>query len=301
MINQVYPDSRGFLWIATESGLNKYDGSKFITYKHNRTDSTTLLDNYVRCIFEDSRGTLYVGGLKGIQRYNYEAESFTDIPIMTPDGHSVGRHIVSINELDDHSLLMCTSGYGILFLYPGQDSIFIENDKYNLPPIINASLQTSDKSIWLATGSDGVMRITPQGKVVNYPLKAGHKSTSTTCLCMDAEENIYAGTNGDGLFVLDKSREHFSSVADPSVADKPIMALYMNTPTELYIGTDGYGLRIYDTQKMEFKPIPLVSSVIDLKHSKIHSIAKDNYGNIWLGIYQKGVLLLPHIKTNFTY
>ena len=56
LINAVYQDRKGFIWIATENGLNKFDGTRFSIYRHNATDSTSLKNNYVRTLFEDSRG-----------------------------------------------------------------------------------------------------------------------------------------------------------------------------------------------------------------------------------------------------
>lgn len=301
MINQVYSDKKGFVWIATESGLSKYDGSKFITYKHSRSDSNSLLNNYVRTLFENQKGDLYIGGLKGLQRYNYETEDFTTIPMVTPTNETVSAHVQNIIELKDHSLLISTSGRGIQYLLPGQDTIYTGNSKYYVPAIINASIETPDGSVWLATESDGVLQIKTDGNITKYLLGSRHELTATTCLCLDGQNNLYAGTNGNGLFVFDKAQKQFTRIMDPSISNKPIKALYMNSPEELYIGTDGYGLRIYDTRKKEFKPTNLISPVFDLQNSKVHSIAKDKYDNLWLGIFQKGVLLLPHKATNFTY
>lgn len=42
LINAVYQDRKGFIWIATENGLNKFDGTRFSIYRHNATDSTSL-------------------------------------------------------------------------------------------------------------------------------------------------------------------------------------------------------------------------------------------------------------------
>ena len=60
LINAVYQDRKGFIWIATENGLNKFDGTRFSIYRHNATDSTSLKNNYVRTLFEDSRGNFWI-------------------------------------------------------------------------------------------------------------------------------------------------------------------------------------------------------------------------------------------------
>ena len=70
LINAVYQDRKGFIWIATENGLNKFDGTRFSIYRHNATDSTSLKNNYVRTLFEDSRGNFWIGCINGLQRYD---------------------------------------------------------------------------------------------------------------------------------------------------------------------------------------------------------------------------------------
>lgn len=47
MINHIYQDSKGYIWVSTEDGLNKYDGAKFVNYKNHFNDSTSLLGNHV--------------------------------------------------------------------------------------------------------------------------------------------------------------------------------------------------------------------------------------------------------------
>ena len=55
LINYIYQDKRDYIWIATEDGLNKFDGVKFSIYKNDLNDSTSLKNNYVRCMYEDSK------------------------------------------------------------------------------------------------------------------------------------------------------------------------------------------------------------------------------------------------------
>lgn len=50
LINKIYQDRNGMIWIATEDGLNRYDGAKFITYKHDPETSTpSAITTYECC------------------------------------------------------------------------------------------------------------------------------------------------------------------------------------------------------------------------------------------------------------
>ena len=67
MINSIYQGHDNIVWIATEDGLNKYDGAKFSIYKNKKSDEHSLANNYVRFVFESSRKECFVGTLTGLQ------------------------------------------------------------------------------------------------------------------------------------------------------------------------------------------------------------------------------------------
>ena len=65
-------DAYGFIWIATEDGLNKFDGYTFANYFHDESDSTSIACNYINKVYSDSHQRLWVASNKGIQYYlNY--------------------------------------------------------------------------------------------------------------------------------------------------------------------------------------------------------------------------------------
>ena len=115
LINQLFQDSRGFVWIATEYGLNRFDGLHFVTYWHATNDSTSLKDNYVHTIFEDSRHRLLVGCVAGLQRYDRAADCLFDIPIYRNDKR-VHPHVTQILERSDGEIWFTTSGQGVFRL-----------------------------------------------------------------------------------------------------------------------------------------------------------------------------------------
>ena len=85
------------IWIATEDGLNRYDGAKFITYKHDPENEYSLCHNYVRVLYEDSKGRLFVGTYNGIQLYDPETDSFS-ARAQWEDGKTFDSNIMSILE-----------------------------------------------------------------------------------------------------------------------------------------------------------------------------------------------------------
>src|SRR5690606_18055906 len=106
----------GLVWIATEDGLNRYDGSKFTIYKQNDKDENSLLNNYIRIVYEDSRDRLLIGFFNGLQRYDYATDKFTKIPVLLENGYEYGSHVLTILERKNGDVIIGTSGQGLLFL-----------------------------------------------------------------------------------------------------------------------------------------------------------------------------------------
>ncbi len=94
-IYSIFQDSRGFIWIGTKDGLNRYDGYGFRIYRNNSHDSTTLSNNNVSYITEDISGNLWVGTLGGgVNRYNHDKDNFTRFLHNENDTNSISDNFV---------------------------------------------------------------------------------------------------------------------------------------------------------------------------------------------------------------
>lgn len=72
----ILQDRYGFIWLATDFGLSRYDGTAFRNYFHTETDTCSLSDNTVTALCEDAEGTLWVGTRNGLNRYDRETATF---------------------------------------------------------------------------------------------------------------------------------------------------------------------------------------------------------------------------------
>ena len=72
----ILQDSKGFMWFGTRDGLNKFDGQKFITYRHNSQDSTSISNSFIRSLIEDEEGNIWVGTMNGLNKYLAKENEF---------------------------------------------------------------------------------------------------------------------------------------------------------------------------------------------------------------------------------
>src|ERR1700759_4182219 len=73
----VFQDSRGFMWFGTRDGLNRYDGVNVTVYKNNPHVSSSIRDNFIRCIYEGADHNIWIGTSYGLASFNPKSDKFT--------------------------------------------------------------------------------------------------------------------------------------------------------------------------------------------------------------------------------
>ena len=298
MINSVYQDNEGIIWIATEDGLNRYDGAKFTVFKHVPGEEHSLLNNYTRTLFEDGQEHFLIGTLSGMQNYDRDTGIFTNIPMILSNGNTMGANVSSIIKRKSGEILIGTSGHGIFSLHMEGDSCLARQLPDLLPSFLIAQLyEDTDGTLWAITTDKGIYRIDTDHRVKNYPDDVIWPS----CICEDNKGNIYIGSMKNGLYRYDNAHDKFIRIVYPPLPDMPIKTLLPTPKNEIYIGTDGNGMKIFhiDTQHIGEGDINVNNFNFD--KAKVHSILKDRQGNTWLGLFQKGVMIIPAVTNGFGY
>jgi ligand-binding sensor domain-containing protein len=163
LINTIFQDSRNYIWIATEDGLNKYDGIKFTIYRNEKNNINSLKNNYVRSLFEDSKGRFWVGCVNGLMLYDRVNDSFTEIPLFYGK-QILEPHVSSIIETKKGDILISTSSDAILKFDSASNSFKV--DDILLPRLcsryIVAVFEDTKQNLWIASADKGVNCYNPQ-------------------------------------------------------------------------------------------------------------------------------------------
>lgn len=100
MVNSILQDRYGFMWFASNDGLNRYDGYKFTVYKNDPDDKKSIAENFIRYLFEDSKGRLWLATAgNGLDLFDRTTETFIHFKHNTNNPNSISDNsITSISE-----------------------------------------------------------------------------------------------------------------------------------------------------------------------------------------------------------
>ena len=156
LINSIVQDDKGFIWLATEDGLNRFDGYSFSIFKYDPDIKFSLADNYIQHIFKDSEGTLWVSSRKGLQEFDRLKEKFVLYRC-----HPKARGPFSENDVsyitDSRSKNLWIAWYGSGFAYfDKRTKTYTPYTQINLPEL------SSEKTIVLHEDKFGLLWVGTQ-------------------------------------------------------------------------------------------------------------------------------------------
>ena len=290
----VAQDSRGFMWLGSRNGLNKYDSRKITVYKNIPGDSTSLSNNYILSLFCDSRQTLWVGTRDGLHRYDAAADKFERVPLAGA-AHSA---ITCIYE-DAQKRLWIGTPKNLVLLTSSEKPVFISfAGRKNFPSRgVLCIYQDRSGTMWAGT-YDGLVKITttPGGfeatTLRHDPANSASISDDqVTSIIQDKEGYLWLATLNGGLnryHIQQNSFVHYTQ-APGGLINNHVRKLLYDAQERIWIGTQE-GLSILDPRTGHF-----TSFVNDpwnknsLSQNSVHSLYKDNIGNIWVGTFFGGV------------
>ena len=310
-VNHIYQDNRGFIWISTENGLARFDGRDFLTFRYKRDKDDVLASDLVLSVFEDSRGTLWTATSMGLQIFEPDSRSFSLVDLQDPESPGSTQHISSILEVKTGNgtseLWVATSQHGIYIIDP--ETHTLKNDRRDLlnmslpSSFVYSTFQDSRGWVWLAGETGGLSVVdgaSMQGQDITLDPDAQIRAFAED----PSSGNVLIATMS-GLYIYDAATRFVSASHDPGAAScQACSLLYSKTLQRVgerifLVGTESGGLLTYDmdADKLGVASIPSVSQ--DISRWKVHCLMQDNQGNIWVGAFQTGVLVIPRSMYGF--
>ena len=296
-VNALYQDSRGDIWIATENGLNRYDGLYIHTYKHDPADPHSLSHNIIRSFAEDGQGRLFVGGEFGVQYYDPATDTFST-QLIDESGEPYTGIVNHMLDIGDGNIWLSGNELQQLGYGPdGKPSLSLL--RLSIPTRMTGTLRHDDDgTLWVARHGDGIYRRGTDGSWTHYTPECFEDLFVT--LSNPVEGVIYAADHSGNICHYDKETDRFIQ-DDADLKGISILQILNAGDGRVLFCTDGYGVRVLDTATGEWSLFQADTIPCDPATLNVHSILQDRSGNIWLAAYQRGVIMVPSRNVAFHY
>jgi len=325
----ILQDRKGFLWIGTQDGLNKYDGYDFKAYKHDPENPNSLNSSVITAIYEDRSNVLWVGTNRGLNKLDREKEAFMRYQHDPNDSKSLsGNFISAIYEDRSGRLWIGTREGGLnrLVLRDHHPTFIQHKNELDDPNslshnYVTAIAEDQSGSLWIATNG-GLNKLVHEetagapARFMRYkndpddPLSLS--DNTVTSLCQDHAGALWIGTV-KGLNKLAPNKDdgtpafiHYKN--DPqnpkSLRHNSISSLYVDRSGTLWIGATN-GLNKYVASENAAAAFSHYESDPNdtgtLSENNVRAIYEDQSGILWIGTWNGGLNKLDRKRQSFAH
>ena len=293
---QVIQDPTGFLWIGTTSGLNRYDGYRFIVYKSDPSDPNTLSDNQVRALARGGDGAIWVGTGFGLNRLDPETHRITRYFHEPDNPNSLSFNYITALVADADRGLWVGTRDGINYLdFKTNHFTRYQTGDDHAKGLLNDTIRSLawDKSDRLWIGTNAGLFYFVDGAFYGIPVGEDGLSHRQVRALAVSKEAVWAGTtHGLNRINLESGRvtHFFKGDAKNQLKDDWINALTFDQMGHLWLGLRNGGLAHMNVESgacRHFLRDPLRNTTINA--NDIISVFIDQTNLLWAGSFTHGL------------
>jgi signal transduction histidine kinase/ligand-binding sensor domain-containing protein len=298
VVNCLFQDSKGYIWVGTQNGLNRFDGYNFEVFLSKSSDSNAISNNWIYSIDEDRNGNLWIGTKGGLNQFIRSEKRFRRITWSSGYTNNITDHIYDARVLRNGNIIINTPPVFTIF-DPGNRSFrhyitILPYDgavKDNRIPL----LEDSEGMIWIGS-TMGLACLNPSTGKITYFFHSGSDPRSLsdnniTALYEGEDWNIWIGT-ANGLNCYDKRsrsiRQFYHNPNDKQSLSSNFIRCITSYPLgRLWIGTEGGGLNlatVAEDGRIAIKTF--TNEEHGIGHNILHALMVDRSKNLWLGTLQ---------------
>lgn len=253
-VNTIIQDAQGFIWVATDDGLNRFDGYNFKVYHNNPKEASSLPNDSINTLYKDSLGILWVGTSKGLARYNPSTDNFTIYRHNPNISNSLSNDKINSIYQDKFGLIWIGTSKGL--------------NKFDLKTG-NITRYYHDKNRSDTISQDAIISV--------YETRQGV---------------LWVGTDVSGLNRYDRDKDSFINYQanlEREEIPKSVDLLYEDSLGNLWIGAESGGVYKYDPIKDQFVPFNILTGLDKLTDDSVYSICEDHLGMLWISTTSAGL------------
>jgi signal transduction histidine kinase/ligand-binding sensor domain-containing protein/DNA-binding response OmpR family regulator len=302
IVNSILKDRYGWMWFATEDGLNRFDGNRFTVYRHTEKDSNSLQSNDIASLHEDRTGNIWVGSNEGfLSVYDRKNDIFLNIRSNKGSPKFSANTIKAIYS--DHTGNIWLGRYGgISIIDPISRKMLkpptaIAEARLDFSQVINCFFEDSRHQMWIGT-ERGLFLYNSQKNSISHFTHSDADPNSIAgneikAICPDSYGNIWIGTKTGLSMLLPDGRSFKNIIYQPgnekTLSSNIIHTIAADPNGQLWIGTEE-GLNILDLKSDDIVQIvPDTRKKYSLNRKTVRTIYIDNEGIYWVGSFQGGI------------
>ncbi len=299
----VLQDSDGFMWFATENGLNRYNGYEFEYYRRERGNPDALASDFIFDIQEDKHGNLWVatngGGLSRLDRKSGTAKTYRHD---SKDPNSISGNLLRRLYIDEQGIIWIATREAGLNRFDPSSEVFThfsigKHDDGSFGTIF--ALHPAGKGALWVGGDHGLTRL-DTAKNTFETFASGNSSKqslgdfSVRAIEVDSSGMVWLGTYGGGLSRLNPDSghfEHFRHQADDpeTITGDRVSSIFEDSDGRLWVGTTD-GLNLIDKKTgAAVRYMKDRGDATSLGDNDITAIYQDRGGLLWIGTKWRGL------------
>lgn len=307
-------DRQGCVWIATESGLNKFDGRHFTVYNRNNSHISGNEHNALLSVPEDN--TIWVGTQRdGISIFHVDTQTFETLDI---------RNGLITNDVTDLKLAADGSVW-ITHYHLGIDRYDRSTKKVesfntsNVEGLVGRNWTSCDDGkghLYVGHVNDGLSIIDLKTRTCeNFRHAADNPksipSNTVHAIFIDSAERIWVGTE-NGLSLFNPLTKEFTTFRNQpghpnSLLSNQVYDITQTRDGDIWVCTNMGGVSILDLrqnsfirpEQVQFRNLVVTNDIHGLSSPNARCVFEDSFGNIWIGNYRGGVDVISHLQPLF--
>lgn len=294
-VNAILQDRKGFMWLGTKDGLNRYDGLSFRKFKHDAANPRSIGNSFITSLYEDFNGNIWVGTDAGVYIYYPEKEAFEEFDCQSLEKTRIERSVSMIAGDKQGRVWIAVEAQG-MFCYDTRQKLLRNYPLSEISSNIKCFTFDSGGTLWLGFYGDGLYyskdnlaTVHPYGSPEDG--KREFEGGVITKIVQGNYNCLYIGSVKEGVSELNLTSGQVRNLLAIDESGESIFCrdLLPYSDNELWIGTES-GIYIYNLRTAQF--IHLRASLYDsysLSDNAIYALYKDREEGLWIGSYFGGV------------